>query len=66
MHVHSHNASDTRRAYMNQILFFFFNDFYFFYNGTQGSVRIDLQFGPDPDLGPEIEKPCCRITKWMP
>ena len=20
-------------------------------------VRIDLQFGPDPDLGPEFEKP---------
>ena len=42
--------------YQNQNLFFLF--IIFFYNVTQGSVRIDLQFGPDPDLGPEFEKPC--------
>ena len=67
MHVHSHNASDTRRAYtlmyihLSESEFFFYNIYIFFYNGTQGSVRIDLQFGPDPDLGREFEKPWVRV-----
>ena len=35
---------------------------FFLNNGTQGSVRIDLQFGPDPELGPEFEMPWYSLS----
>ena len=64
MHVNSHNASDTRKYTLIYIRIrkFLFCIIFICYNGTQGLVRIDLQFGPDSDHGPEFEKPWSKAS----